>query len=210
MFDINLFNPAWVVQPNHVKPHLHIRRGGTALNIIERLAAQDETALQALMEQYGDYLMRTAYLLLKDRQAAEEAVQDTFIQAFRKIHQLKEPGKIKGWLLQITVNHCRMKQRLWSWKRLLPFPRMELMLDASDELGPEELLLLQWRNKRLSEAIHSLEYHYREVITLYYYNEWSIAEIAGSLQLNENTIKARLARGRMQLKHRLEAEENLR
>lgn len=210
MFDINLFNPAWVVQPNHVKPHLHIRRGGTALNIIERLAAQDETALQALMEQYGDYLMRTAYLLLKDRQAAEEAVQDTFIQAFRKIHQLKEPGKIKGWLLQITVNHCRMKQRLWNWKRLLPYPRMELMLDASDELGPEELLLLQWRNKRLSEAIHSLEYHYREVITLYYYNEWSIAEIAGGLQMNENTIKARLARGRMHLKHRLEAEENLR
>lgn len=54
--------------------------------MIERLAAQDETALAALMEQYGDYLMRTAYLLLKDRQTAEEAVQDTFLQAYRKIH----------------------------------------------------------------------------------------------------------------------------
>lgn len=176
--------------------------------MIERLAAQDVTALAALMEQYGDYLMRTAYLLLKDRQAAEEAVQDTFLQAYRKIHQLKEADKLKGWLLRIVINHCRMKQRLWSWKRLLPFPRMESMLGESGEPGPEDMLLMEWRSKRLSDAVHSLDYHYREVITLYYYNEWSIAEIAEGLQMNENTVKARLARGRMKLKQRLETGEN--
>lgn len=82
------------------------------------------------------------------------------------------------------------------------------MLGASGEPGPEDTLLMECRSKRLSDAVHSLDYHYREVITLYYYNEWSIAEIAEGLQMNENTVKARLARGRMQLKQRLETGEN--
>lgn len=48
------------------------------------------------MDDYGDMLLRTACLLLKDRQSAEEAVQDTFIQAYAKMNQLQDPGTVKG------------------------------------------------------------------------------------------------------------------
>lgn len=157
------------------------------------------------MDDYGDMLLRTAYLLIKDRQAAEEAVQDTFIQAFNKMEQLKEPEKLKGWLLRIVVNCCRMRIRTWSWRNILPFTRIEDRL-VGVEPGPEEHLLVEWRNERLSEAVHRLDFIYREVITLFYFNEMSILEIAEQLRCNENTIKARLARGRTQLRSYLGQE----
>ncbi|GGD51486.1 sigma-70 family RNA polymerase sigma factor [Paenibacillus nasutitermitis] len=163
------------------------------------MAARDEAALQEIMQQYGDYLLRTAYLILNDRQTAEEVVQDTFIQAFNKIGQLREADKMKAWLLRITVNRCRMKQRLWNWRRFLPLGQTEQLHGDETAPGPEELLLLEWRNEQLSKAVHRLSYKYREVVTLYYYNEMSVKDISLQLQTNENTIKARLARGRIQL-----------
>jgi RNA polymerase sigma factor (sigma-70 family) len=165
---------------------------------------RDEEALRSVIGQYGDYLLRTAYLLLKDRQAAEEAVQDTFITAFDKIGQLQHPEKLKGWLTRITINRCRMKQRRWDWKHLFPFARMEPLVEEQTASGTEEQFMLEWRKERLSDAIHKLTYVYREAITLYYYNEMSIQEISDYIHTNENTVKARLARGRVQLRVILE------
>ncbi|OZB99049.1 RNA polymerase [Paenibacillus sp. XY044] len=159
------------------------------------------------MRQFGDEMLRTAFLLLRDRYDAEEAVQDSFIQAFRHINQLQDEGKLKSWLIRIVVNRCRMKQRAWSWGRFSPSPRIEEMIGGQPIPGPEEKLLTKWRNEGLSQAIHKLKYIYRESITLYYFNEMSVSEIAGSLQLSENTVKARLARGRQQLQQMLEQEE---
>lgn len=178
-------------------------RGGADLDVVRRLIEKDELALQYLMSLYGDELQRTAFLLVKDRQAAEEAVMDTFIQAFHKIHQLKEPDKLRGWLLRIVVNRCRMKMRTWSWRNLLPTAYIEQMIEEN-EPGPEKGLMMEWRNQRLSEAIHRLDYRHREAITLYYYNELSVLEIAEHIKSNENTVKARLARGRMKLRQILE------
>ncbi|XID92736.1 RNA polymerase sigma factor [Paenibacillaceae bacterium WGS1546] len=173
---------------------------------MDRLIAKDENALRELMAQYGDELTRTAYLLLKDRQEAEEAVMDGFVQAYRKIHQLKEPEKLRPWLLRIVANRCRMRMRTRSWRSLLPFDRIETL---AEEAGPgsDELLIEEWRNERLSDAVRSLEDRCREAIVLYYYGELSVAEIAEHTKSNENTVKARLARGRAKLRKLLEAKE---
>jgi len=157
------------------------------------------------MATHGDELLRTAYLLVKDRQAAEEAVMDSFVQAYAKIHQLKQPEKLRSWLLRIVANRCRMRMRAWSWRSLFPFDRVDSLIETV-EPGPEELLLAQWRNERLSEAIHRLDYKYREVIALYYFNEFSVSEIAEQLSSNENTVKARLSRGRAKLRSLLDKE----
>jgi len=185
---------------------LVIERGSACLNVVERLKSKDEAALQALMDQYGDYLLRTAYLLLRDRQGAEEAVQDTFVTAFHKIDQLQEPHQLKGWLTRIAVNRCRMKQRTWSWRMLLPFARMEEISTDKVQPATEEEFMKEWQNKRLSDTIQQLDYKYRESITLFYYNEMSVQEISSYTQVNENTIKARLARGREQLRKLWEKE----
>ncbi|WP_224753976.1 sigma-70 family RNA polymerase sigma factor [Paenibacillus terricola] len=168
---------------------------------------KDEAALRALMELYGSRLMRTAYLLVKDKQVAEEAVMDTFIQAYHKINQLQDSDRLESWLLRIVVNRCRKKMRTWSWSRILPLSHVEQMI-TEEEPGPEELLIDAWRNENLSEALLRLDYKYRETIVLFYYNGLNVAEIAEQTSSNENTVKARLARGRAKLKLMLEKQED--
>lgn len=127
------------------------------------------------MTRYGDELMRTAFLLVKDKQAAEEAVMDTFIQAYRKIGQLQNPDRLQSWLLRIAVNRCRMKMRTWSWSRIFPLSQVETLV-AEEEPGPETLLMDAWRNEMLSEALLKLDYKYREAIVLFYYTGLSVAD----------------------------------
>ncbi|MFC6550311.1 sigma-70 family RNA polymerase sigma factor [Cohnella cellulosilytica] len=191
------------MQPDRAGTHLIDVGREAGLDVVRRLIAKDEAALRELMAAYGDEMLRTAYLLLKDRQTAEEAVMDAFVQAYAKIEQLKQPDKLRSWLLRIVANRCRMRMRTWSWRSLLPFERVESLAEET-EPGPEELLLAEWRAERLSEAVHKLDYKYREVIALYYFNELSVAEIAEQLSSNENTVKARLSRGRAKLRTLLE------
>lgn len=196
------------MQPCRSSRHLTSKGRGLHLDIIEGLKARDEAALRRLMEDYGDMLLRTAYLLLGDRQAAEEAVQDTFLQAYAKIGQLKDPLRLKAWLVSIAVNRCRMRRRTWSWRSIFPAGASNHWLPdkAGSADSAEALALAGWNQHRISDAIIGLDYIYRECLTLYYYHEMSVLDIAGQLGKPENTVKSRLARGRRLLKQVLEKE----
>ncbi len=161
------------------------------------------------MDEYGDMLLRTAYLLLRDRQSAEEAVQDTFIQAYAKISQLQEPGRLRPWLVAIAVNRCRMKQRTWSWRSIFPAADGGQWTEdtAGSSAGAEELFMAEWHQVKLTDAIGNLDYIYRECLTLYYFHEMSIREISAQLGTRENTVKSRLMRGRQLLRLILEKED---
>lgn len=179
------------------------------MHLVDRLKNKEESALLEVMSLYGDYLLRTAFLLLKDQQTCEEVVQDTFITAYEKIHQLDEQEKLKSWLTSITINRCRMIMRKWSWKNIF------LQLDWKERIhgdqkvdGPETRLLLNFENQSLSEAIQILDYKYREVIILYYFNELKISEIALIVKTAESTVKTRLKRGRTYLKEILAEGED--
>lgn len=180
------------------------KKGGVArLHLIARLKQRDEDALIEVMNTYGDYLLRTAYLLVKDHHLAEEAVQDTFITVFEKIHQLEDAAKLKSWLTTIIINRCRSHMRKSSWKNLLPtidFNLFQLFKENRSSDNPEDFLL-QWEgHQQLSAAIQQLDYKYRQVITLFYYNEMKITEIALHTHANESTVKSKLKRARTLLK----------
>ncbi len=189
----------------HLNNRTFFRKGERRLSLVTRLKDRDETALEELIHQYGDYLVRTAYLLTKDHQLAEEAVQDTFMIAFQKANQLNEDKKVKSWLVRIMINECRMRMRKRVFKHVFPhitdfFHRITNAYEAT----PEEALLELARNQTLTKALQQLAYLYREVLTLYYFNEMSITEISSHLKINENTVKSRLKRGRAKLKALLE------
>jgi RNA polymerase sigma factor (sigma-70 family) len=182
------------------------------LDLHSRLIAKDEEALRVLMNQYGNTLLRTAYLLVKDTYVAEEMVQDTFIIAYEKANQLQDPTKLKSWLTTILMNQCRARIRKWSWKNiLLPFQQKQDEWQDSDDdkwdMNPEQMFIRSDQNQQISQEIQMLDYKYKEVLILYYYNEWSIEEISQYIQQNKNTVKTRLARARQQLKERLDKEE---
>jgi RNA polymerase sigma factor (sigma-70 family) len=171
------------------------------VGLVQRLKEKQESALSELMQLYGDYLLRTAVLLLKDRQAAEEAVQDAFIAAYEKIGQLEDEYKVKSWVTAILVNRCRAQMRKRNWKHIfLSFDLVERFQEDDLHRWPEESLLLLAENQHLSSAIQELNYKYREAIILFYFNEMKISEISEQLNVNENTVKARLSRGRSLLK----------
>ncbi|RWR12605.1 sigma-70 family RNA polymerase sigma factor [Siminovitchia fortis] len=180
------------------------------MDSIDKLKEKDEQALMEVMHQYGDYLLRTAYLLVKDYQTAEEAVQDTFITAFEKIHQLENPEKLKSWLTAIALNQCRSRMRKWQWKNIfLHFDAVERINGDETAQSPEEAIVDMALDHNISEAIQQLDYKYREVITLYYFNEMKISEIAAQTKTNENTVKSRLKRARLLLKDLLTKGEDL-
>ncbi|HEY4600694.1 MAG TPA: sigma-70 family RNA polymerase sigma factor [Cerasibacillus sp.] len=171
------------------------------MHLVDRLKEKDEHALIEVMNTYGDYLLRTAYLLVKDHHTAEEAVQDTFITAFEKIHQLEDEQKLKSWLTTIVINRCRAQMRKWSWKNIFTtYDVFERIKENEPAQSPEDFILKMAQNEKISDAILQLDYKYREVITLFYFNDMKIKEIARHIQSYENTVKSRLKRARILLK----------
>lgn len=172
--------------------------------LLDRLRNKDENALIELMKLYGDYLTRTAYLLVRDRHLAEELVQDTFVIAFQKIFQLEEESKLKGWLTSIVMNLARSHMRKWSFKNIsLTLDSISFTLKNAEWNEPENLLLEGLNNITLHKEIQNLSYKYKEIIVLFYYNELKTSEIAELLNMKENTVKSLLKRGRNMLKENL-------
>ncbi len=158
------------------------------------------------MEEYGSYLVRTIFLMVKDRQLAEEIVQDAFVKAYQKINQLQEKEKLKSWLMTIAINLCRSRLRRKQLK-LLTIDESDGQWMDEREQTPEQHVLILSKFENLTAAIMTLEYKYREVVTLHYFNEYSITEISRMTKTKENTVKSRLARARKQLYGLLVEEE---
>lgn len=170
--------------------------------MIDRLRSGDGSALRWLMERYGNDIVRTASLLLKDRHLAEDVSQEVFIDAFRKINQLRQDGSLRGWLLAMTINRCRARMRLSSWKQLLFRDKLEDTPEAHPLGCPGSN---EWVSAAsLQEAIMLLPLHYREPIVLYYYQELTVSQIADTLGEPEGTVKSKLSRARKLLKISLE------
>ncbi|WP_078555793.1 RNA polymerase sigma factor [Bacillus alkalicellulosilyticus] len=173
--------------------------------LVERLKQREEAALEKLMDELGDYFYRMAFLLIKDRFEAEEVVQDLFILCFEQIDSLREPSKLKSWLTTIVVNLCRKRLRKWSFRHIFLRTNEEEMDEAANVNIEKEVLQIEL-TQQLTAHIRSLDYKYRETLTLYYFGDYPVSEISAILEMKENTVKSNLARGRKLLKERLESE----
>lgn len=172
--------------------------------LVQRLIQKEEAALRELMAIYSNECYRLAYLLLKDRYEADDVIQDLFITAYTKIDSLQDAQKLKSWLISITMNLCRKRQNRWSFRHIFLKSKAEDEVQWAASEDVETVVLSVEANEELARHILALDYRYREVISLYYFAEYSIKEISSLLQANENTVKSHLARGRKLLKERLE------
>ncbi|MBN1777621.1 MAG: sigma-70 family RNA polymerase sigma factor [Clostridiales bacterium] len=159
-------------------------------------AASTET----LYEQYADDVLRVCYFYLGDRYRAEEVCQDTFVRLMTSGTQLT-PGHEKAWLLKVALNRCRDLWRSgWAKRVVLGSPMFETIPaeDSQEKRDDEEAMMT---------AVHRLPPPFREVIMLFYYQNFGISEIAGILSLPEGTISSRLSRARAKLKVFLEGDD---
>lgn len=143
------------------------------------------------MECYGPALQRLAYVYLKNIHDAEDAVQDVFLAYLRSTAVFSTEEQRRAWLMTVTANRCRS---------LLRSPRRQT------EPLSEELACLPAEESDLLRAVLALEEKYRLPIHLYYYEGYSIAEIAALLHRSAATVGSQLSRGREKLRKMLEEE----
>lgn len=150
--------------------------------------------LKEVMNAYGEYCIRVAYLYVKDWAAAEEIVQDVFLAYYKQQHQFAGRASLKTYLVKITVH--KSHDYLRSWKR-----KVGLFMPIKTRTPSVEQVKIQHEQEsELLDALLQLPIKYREVLLLHYYDDYKIREIADILQVSENTVKTRLVRGRDKLK----------
>lgn len=164
--------------------------------LVKNLKKGREDAYRQIVEEYGNRLLRTCYLILKDREEAEDVVQETFIKVFRSIDSFRENSNLYTWIYTIALNLSRDRLRK---KQDMFTIEVELVGNNDVEYEVEKSIDKELLRKELFE-INSL---YREVLVLFYFEELSIKEISNLLNEKEGTIKSKLSRGRNILKESL-------
>lgn len=155
------------------------------------------TSIEQVIEEYGDYLLRVAYVYVKNKETAEDIVQEVFITYYEKQTQFRQEASLKTYLVKMTVNRCHDYLRSWRYKRVVLF---EKITGKYSNDTPESAVVEKQAQTDLLSMILTLSLPYREVIVLYYYEELSTVDIAKLLNCAESTIRSRLQRARKQLK----------
>lgn len=166
--------------------------------------AGDQAAFATLVRRYSGAVFNQAYRMLDDAHEAEDAVQEVFLRAYRRLDSYDTERRFVTWLLSIGSNFCidRLRRRRGS---RLGLDEVALWL-PSGEPGPEALALRDERRLAVQRALQRLPDTYRGVTVLRYWHDLSYLEIAEAMGLTEATVKTRLHRARKLLAEALEAE----
>lgn len=165
------------------------------IQLVKRALQSDTGAFLELMEQNSGAMYKVAWAVLKNNEDVADAVQDTILTCYEKLHTLRKPEYFKSWMTRILLNHCyQMRNHYKSLEMDGEVPEISVYDNSLAELEFKEML------KDLDEK-------YRVVLVLYYVEELRIAEIAEILEMNENTVKTRLARAKEQVKKNLLEEQ---
>lgn len=164
--------------------------------LIRSLKKGREEAYRQIVEGYGNKLFRTCYLILRDREEAEDVVQETFIKVFQKLDTFKENSNLYTWIYKIALNLSRDRLRR---KQDMLILEDEWVGDNDVESHVEKSIDRELLRKKLFE----MDMLYREVLVLFYFEDLSVKEISSLLNEKEGTIKSKLSRGRNILKESL-------
>ncbi len=156
-----------------------------------------EYEIERLMNEYGNDVLRMAYLYLKDRHLAEDAFQEVFIRIYHKWDSFRYESNEKTWVIRITINVCKDMLKS-NWLKKVIFYDLEDIHNSSNNVE-EEI-----NKKELFNQVLMLPDKYKEVILLYYYQGFSIAEIADILDTTTGTVGSLLSRARALLKENCE------
>lgn len=156
--------------------------------LVERAIQGDAEAFLELMEANSLAMYKVARGILKNDDDVADAIQDTILSCFEKIHTLQKPEYFKTWMIRILINECNQTLRHYQ-KVNMP--------GELPETPRQDQSLAEFEFK---EMLDQVDEKYRIILVLYYVQGFRIPEIAELLELNENTVKTRLARARSQIR----------
>jgi RNA polymerase sigma-70 factor (ECF subfamily) len=175
-------------------------------DVVEAARRGDHEAFEVLATAAGDRLFALACLILRDRQRAEDAVQEALVNAWRELPRLRSGDRFDSWLDQILVNACRSLLRR---SRRVQVREIDLAsIDVEDPAGPAagERDAQVVEVDLIRRAFDRLDADTRSLLVLHYIEERPLAEIARVAGRPVGTIKWRLSNARKALDRALEVE----
>lgn len=190
-------------------------RPTTEALFIERLRCGDADAFERLVGERSGEIYGLLYRLTESREEARDLTQETFLRAFQNISSFRGESDLRTWIYRIAINQARNRWRWWRRRRR----DATFSLDSTDDPGrqsllatlksdeardPEQDTLAHEREVVLRKALGTLRRVYREAVVLRDIEGFAYEEIAVALDISIGTVKSRLARGRQELRRKLE------
>jgi RNA polymerase sigma-70 factor (ECF subfamily) len=184
--------------------------------LVARTARGDQAAFEALMRRYNGKLFRVARAILKDDSEAEDALQEAYLQAYRRIGEFRGDAQLATWLTRIVVNQALMQLRKQKRDRVVvPFrapsgssgtdQEIEDVADQQTE-SPSNAVLRAEVRRMLERCIDELPVAFRTVFVMREVEDMTVQETAACLSIPEATVRTRLFRARAMLRRSLERD----
>ena len=159
-----------------------------------------EITIRQMIDDHQRPLLRMCYLYLHDVQLAEDAVQETFIKAYRALDAFRGESGVGTWLTRIAMRTCMDMRRGFWFRRVERRVTPDMLPDRAQEAGAED--------SALTLAVMNLPKKEREVILLHYYQDMKVNDIADTLGVTQPTVSYRLRRAKEKLRRELEGGKN--
>lgn len=163
------------------------------VEIITRCQNGDPNAFEALFQEYKGLVFKNAILMIGNREAAEEVLQDVFMAVWDSLGKFNpKRAKFTTWLHRITVNRCIDNHRKEQAPTLSFDDEMANMPNVNNSDLPEEALINKLEYERLMRAISRLDIKHRPALVFRYFNDLSYKDIADILDIPLGTVKSRI------------------
>ncbi len=187
-------------------------RGET--EFIERLKRGEAAAFEELVAERSGEIYGLLFRLTENSEEARDLTQETFLRAFQSIDRFRGEADLRTWIYRIAINQARNRWRWWRRRRRDSTVSLDATRgDSNQTLGatlaesaenPEQQTLAHERESALRSALQKVGRAYRETLILRDIEGFTYEEIATTLGINVGTVKSRLARGRQELRLKLE------
>lgn len=177
---------------------------------INLILSGNTNSFATLVDRYKDLVYTLAIKMLNNKEEAEEIAQDTFIKAYNSLYKFKGESKFSTWLYKITYNTCldalkkKKKQNNVTYIEDFSEHQTKALETIFDSLDEKE------RNKAIQDCVAQLPQDEAFLLTLYYFDDQSIEEVAKIMNISTDNVKVKLFRTRKKLasilKNRLEPE----
>ena len=183
---------------------------------IERLKQGDAAAFEKLVNDRSGEIYGLLYRLTENSEEARDLTQEPFLRAFQSINHFRGESDLRTWIYRIAINQARNRWRWWRRRRREATVSIDAPEIGGGRLGlvatlksptardPEQHTLQNERERALQKALTGLRRVYREAVVLRDIEGFAYEEIASTLDISVGTVKSRLARGRQELRRKLE------
>jgi RNA polymerase sigma-70 factor (ECF subfamily) len=199
--------PVAALEPYELRPRAEAE-------FIERLKRGEAAAFEELVAARSGEIYGLLFRMTENRDEARDLTQETFLRAFQSIGRFRGEADLRTWIYRIAINQARNRWRWWRRRRRDSTVSLEatqgetgqtvMATLAEASANPEQQTLAHERESALRSALHRVGRAYRETVLLRDIEGFSYEEIATTLGINVGTVKSRLARGRQELREKLE------